>query len=127
MNYYFEALKKYAQFNGRARRKEYWIFYLANIAIEMIIITIEHLTGLLIKTIDVGPIYILFGLIIFIPSYSVLVRRLHDTGRSGWWIFISLVPIAGPFILLGILLSDGKLGENKYGSNPKKLLKTASI
>jgi uncharacterized membrane protein YhaH (DUF805 family) len=121
MNWYMQALSKYAVFSGRARRREYWTFVLVNGFILSLVYVIYYFmlfSGSLkwgLVTFIIG----IFGLLIIIPSWAVLVRRLHDTGRSGWWIFINFVPLVGSLILLIILLSDSQNGPNQYGPNPK--------
>ena len=113
MNWYLEVLKKYAEFSGRARRKEYWFFFLFNLIIGFgigIIEAILHIGAIL------GAIY---GLAMLIPGIAVTVRRLHDTGRSGWWILISLIPVIGTIILLVFMVLDSQPGDNEYGPNPK--------
>jgi uncharacterized membrane protein YhaH (DUF805 family) len=83
MSWYFEVLRKYAVFNGRARRKEYWNFILINFIITVILGTIDFLTG------SVILLESIYTLVVLIPSLAVTVRRLHDTNRSGWWLFIA--------------------------------------
>jgi uncharacterized membrane protein YhaH (DUF805 family) len=115
MHYYFEVLKKYAVFSGRARRKEYWMFILFNIIISFII-------GLLIAFVEaLFFLPYLYTLAILIPSIAVMVRRLHDTNRSGWWWFIAFIPIIGTIILIVFLAQDSQPGENQYGPNPKEI------
>ena len=114
----FEALKKYAVFSGRARRKEYWLFVLlliiANligIAIDMGIGTYNHETGM-------GAIGAVITLGFIIPLIAVTIRRLHDTDRSGWWFLLGLIPIAN-IVLLVFLCLDSTPGENRFDANPK--------
>ena len=96
MSWFIEALKKYAVFSGRARRKEYWMFVLFTVIIYAVLLGI----GLAIK----APfIAIVFYVAILLPSLAVGVRRLHDTGRSGWWYFIALIPLIGGIWLIVIL------------------------
>jgi len=115
MSWYLEVLKKYAVFNGRARRKEYWMFFLFNIIIAFVIGFFEEIVGApdIISTI--------YSLAVLIPGIAVSVRRLHDIDRSGWWLFISLVPIIGIIVLIVFMVKDGQSGENQYGQNPKML------
>ncbi len=113
MNWYLEVLKKYAVFNGRARRKEYWMFFLFNLIIAFVLGSIEGIVG------SPAIVSTLYGLFILIPGLAVTVRRLHDTGRSGWWVLVSLVPFFGAIILLIFMVLDGHSGENQYGMNPK--------
>jgi uncharacterized membrane protein YhaH (DUF805 family) len=122
MNWYLVAFKKYAVFSGRARRKEYWFFVLFNTLIMIGLVVLEFLSGLAIKEmgVGVGLITVLYGLVIFLPSLAVAVRRLHDTGRSGWWYLLSLVPLLGAIILIVFLATDSDYRANKYGPNPKE-------
>lgn len=113
MNWYLEVLKKYAVFEGRARRKEYWMFILFNVLISIGIVIVESLIG------TFGIIYVVYTLGVLIPGLAVLVRRLHDTDRSGWWVLISLVPLIGFIVLLVFVVQDGTPSQNQYGANPK--------
>ncbi|MGW8883335.1 DUF805 domain-containing protein [Streptomyces sp. NPDC055749] len=112
MNWYLTVLKNYAGFSGRARRKEYWMFVLFNFIAAMVLAGIG-------VAIDTQIPYILYLVATVVPTLAVVVRRLHDTGRSGWWILISFVPLVGGIILLVFLVSDGKQETNEYGANPK--------
>jgi uncharacterized membrane protein YhaH (DUF805 family) len=112
MNWYFEVLKKYAVFSGRARRKEYWFFILFNIIISVVISFIAGLTELFFLS-------AIYALAVLIPSIAVGVRRLHDTNRSGWWILINFIPIIGTIIFILFAVSDSQEEENQYGLNPK--------
>lgn len=119
MNWYFEVLKKYADFNGRARRKEFWYFSLFSSIIGLLTIIIDDLIGT--TSHGFGLLSIVYDLAIFLPAIGVYVRRLHDTNRSGWWVLISLIPIVGFIVLLIFLVQDSQPGENEYGKNPKDL------
>ncbi len=119
MKWYLEVLKKYAVFNGRARRKEYWMFFSFNVIIYFILSLVEVVAGIA-PEIDQSVLASLYTLAVFLPSLAVSVRRLHDTGRSGWWLLISLVPIIGAIVLLVFLVQDSDAGENQYGPNPKE-------
>jgi uncharacterized membrane protein YhaH (DUF805 family) len=114
MNWYLDALKnKYATFSGRARRTEYWMFFLFYFLIALAIVFVEafiHAGGIL---------GILFGLAMLVPSLAVTVRRLHDTSRTGWWILITLIPGIGAIILLIFMVLDSTPEGNDYGPNPK--------
>jgi uncharacterized membrane protein YhaH (DUF805 family) len=114
MNWYLEVLKKYAVFTGRARRKEYWMFFLFNI---LVAILIGFITGFLGGVFGVGRTLsdsanAIYSLAVLIPGIAVAVRRMHDVGRSGWWI---LVPVAN----LVFMCMDGQPGDNEHGPNPK--------
>ncbi|TXI47329.1 MAG: DUF805 domain-containing protein [Lysobacter sp.] len=113
MNWYLDVIKnKYFNFDGRARRQEYWMFTLFNIIAIVILAIIDSFFG---KPILQG----LYTLAIILPSLGVTVRRLHDTGRSGWWILIAFVPFIGGLILLVFTILDSQPGDNQYGANPK--------
>jgi uncharacterized membrane protein YhaH (DUF805 family) len=118
MNWYLGVLKKYAEFNGRARRKEYWMFFLFNLLISIGLSIIDTMTGA-VNQWGLGLLSGLYGLAVLVPSIAVAVRRLHDTDRSGWWLLISLIPLIGVIVLLVFLLLDGTPGDNKYGPSPK--------
>ncbi|HDQ03719.1 MAG TPA: DUF805 domain-containing protein [Deltaproteobacteria bacterium] len=120
MNWYLEVLKKYAVFSGRARRKEYWFFVLFNIIITVILALIDIKMGLFSAEAGIGLLTGIYLLAILIPSIAVVVRRLHDTDRSGWWILISFIPILGGIILLIFMVLNGTPGENRFGANPKE-------
>ena len=116
MSWYLKVLKKYAVFGGRARRKELWYFYLFHILIFMVVAIIDSVTT---SESEPGLLMGLYWLALFIPQIAVQVRRLHDTGKSGWWLFIGLVPLVGSIVLLVFMVEDSQPGENQYGPNPK--------
>ena len=105
-------LKKYAVFSGRARRKEYWMFLLFHIIIIIALGVIESIVG------TNSVIALFYMLAILLPGLAVTVRRLHDTGKSGWWLLIGLVPLIG-IVILVFMVQDGQAGDNQYGPNPK--------
>jgi len=119
MNWYLGVLKKYAVFDGRARRKEYWFFFLFTIIVSVILAIIDNLTGTYNSKVGIGLLGGLYALGTLLPGIGVTIRRLHDTGRTGWWILIAFVPIVGVIILLIFMVLDGNPGENKYGPDPK--------
>jgi uncharacterized membrane protein YhaH (DUF805 family) len=113
MNWYLEVLtKKYAQFAGRARRQEFWMFVLFNLIISFVLGFVGGMLGLEI----IGSIY---GLAVLVPALAVGARRLHDTGRSGWMQLIGFIPLIGAIVLIVFYAQDGKAGDNQYGPNPK--------
>ena len=115
MNYYLDCLKtKYVCFSGRARRKEYWMFTLVNIVISLILCVID-------MQMNTNVLQMVYGLAVLLPALGVSVRRLHDIGKSGWWLLLAFLPIVGPIVLLVFVCLDSKPGENKYGPNPKGL------
>jgi uncharacterized membrane protein YhaH (DUF805 family) len=122
MNWYLEVLKKYAVFNGRARRKEYWLFFLFNIIISIVLGIIDGIVGTSGAVGSLGLLGCIYTLAVLIPGIAVAVRRLHDTSRSGWWILIGLIPIIGAIVLIVFMVQDGKPGENQFGKNPKEVM-----
>ena len=119
MSWYLEVLKKYAVFSGRARRKEYWMFFLINLLISAVLIAIDSLIGTFSPQTSFGLLQGLYSLAVLIPSIAVTVRRLHDTGRTGWWILIGLIPVIGGIVLLIFMLLDSQPGVSQYGPSPK--------
>jgi uncharacterized membrane protein YhaH (DUF805 family) len=124
MNWYLDVLKKYADFGGRARRKEYWMFALFNVLIYIAILIFSAILGSIDNSLALigSLLLVVYALAIFVPSLAVAVRRLHDTGRSGWWFLIAFVPVVGGIILLVFTVQDSVPGENEYGKNPKEVL-----
>ena len=118
MHWYIEVLKKYVVFEGRARRKEYWIFVLISSLILIFLSLIDEMTGWKVWD-DEGVLGLLYSIAVFVPTLAVLVRRLHDTDRSGWWILIALIPLVGAIVLLVFLILKGSEGDNRFGPDPK--------
>ncbi|WP_226657145.1 DUF805 domain-containing protein [Pseudalkalibacillus hwajinpoensis] len=113
MNWYLKVLKNYVNFQGRARRKEYWMFTLFNIIISVVLTLVETVA-------DISPFLTgIYSLFILLPGLAVTVRRLHDTGRSGWWILIGLIPLIGSIVILVFTCLESEREENRFGSNPK--------
>jgi uncharacterized membrane protein YhaH (DUF805 family) len=126
MSWYLQVLKQYAVFSGRARRKEYWMFVLVNVIISVVLNLVVRITT---NESGSSPIFwlsLLYSLAILLPSLAVVVRRLHDTNRNGWWILLNLVPLIGSIVLLVWLVTDSNAGENRYGPNPKLVSPTAT-
>ncbi len=123
MNWYLQVLKKYAEFSGRARRTEYWMFALFNLIFLIVAAIVDRVLGTNFTINEIklpyGYFYLFYGLAVLIPGLAVFVRRLHDIGKSGWFILIGLIPIIGAIWLLVLACTDSKIGENKYGQNPK--------
>lgn len=116
-----EAVKsvfsKYATFSGRACRSEYWWFVLFNMIVSIVIAIVEPRSFASLSEFN-GPISILYSLAAFLPSIAVSVRRLHDVGRSGWWMFIMLIPLLGAIIYIYWAATRGQDGPNIYGPDP---------
>ena len=119
MNWYLDAWKNYANFKGRARRTAYWMFILFNLIALVVLSFIESAIGLSGQN-CYGILTGLYTLAIILPLIALAVRRLHDTGRSGWWILIGLVPLIGPIVLIVFYVTDSQPGTNEYGPNPKE-------
>lgn len=119
MNWYLGAFKNYFNFNGRARRKEYWFFTLFHLIFVIAAMVVDNVLGLASDALGYGPVYILYALGSFIPSLSLSVRRLHDIGRSGWWMLLLLIPCIGAIILLVFAVTEGDGQTNTYGPDPK--------
>ena len=114
------ALKKYAVFSGRARRKEYWLFTLLS---WLLYIAAGILDGLESTAEESSELWgTLVTLALLVPGLAVAIRRLHDIGKSGWWMLLWLLPIFGPIVLLILSLMDSQPGDNQYGPNPKEIL-----
>lgn len=110
MKYYINVLKKYAVFNGRARRKEYWMFILFNYIIVFILGIIQGILGMDVSSdkISLGDIY---SIAVFIPTIAVGIRRMHDINKSGWWILVPIYNIV-------LFVMPGTVGKNDYGEDP---------
>jgi uncharacterized membrane protein YhaH (DUF805 family) len=119
MNWYLAVLKKYAVFSGRAHRTEYWMFTLVNLIISLILVAVENLIGLVPEGGGQGVLSGIYTVAVLLPSLAVGVRRLHDTGRSGWWLLIGLAPLIGVIVLVVFFVQDSQPGSNTYGPNPK--------
>ena len=106
-SWYVEVLKKYAVFEGRASREEFWMYTLVNFIVSVVL----HLVS--------GVLGGLYSLAVLVPSLAVGARRLHDTGRSGWLLLIGLIPLIGIIVLIVFWVQDSQAGANDHGPNPK--------
>lgn len=114
MEWYLKVLKQhYADFNGRARRQEYWMYTLFNILALAVLVILTKISSVF------GILYAVYALGTLLPSLAVSVRRLHDIGKSGWFVLISLIPFIGGLFLLYLLVQDSQQDANEYGANPK--------
>ena len=124
MNWYLSVLKKYAVFypevaeNGRASRSEFWWFVLFNFIISFVLGFVDGLFGMR-GEYGWGLLGGLYALAVLLPSIGVAIRRLHDSGKTGWWLLISFIPIIGFIVLLVFYIQDSEPGPNQYGENPK--------
>ncbi|MBU3016043.1 DUF805 domain-containing protein [Poseidonibacter lekithochrous] len=114
MNWYFEVLKKYTVFNGRARRSEFWYFMLFSTIVSVICAILDYIIGS-----DIGMIGLVYSLAVLLPTLAVGARRLHDINKSGWWQLLILIPIIGLIILIVWYAKNSMNETNKYGDNPK--------
>jgi uncharacterized membrane protein YhaH (DUF805 family) len=129
MHWMLLPYRRYAEFSGRSRRQEYWMFVLFNFLVSgalAIIFGQNQATGVGLQigfssnlTGTGGILQNLFGLVSFIPGLAVFVRRLHDTERSGWWTLLVFIPFFGWLVLLVFACLDGTRGINRFGPDPK--------
>ena len=113
------VLRKYATFTGRARRKEYWNYVLFYFLIYFGLLLIDAVTGTFSMETEIGFLSGAFALGTLLPSIAVAVRRLHDTGRSGLWLLLGIIPLLGAIVLLYFTVQEGDVGPNEYGEDPK--------
>ena len=112
MSWYFRVLKKYAVFQGRAHRKEFWMFLLFYWITAFLLGFIEESLGLWPDT-EASVLADIYSLAVALPALGVSVRRMHDTDRSGWWCIV-------PFVNLYFSCLDGTSGDNRFGPDPKQ-------
>ena len=116
INNYVNVLKRYVDFKGRARRREYWLFFLANLIVSFLTLL---LGSAIMNSSEMAVANTIYSLATLLPSLAVGARRLHDTGKSGWWQLIALVPIVGPIMLIVFFATAGTQGQNMFGPDPK--------
>lgn len=122
------GLSKYVTWKGRASRSEFWFFFLFVMLCMIAASIVDGILGTTIKTVNpmtgleqsagYGYVYMLVALALLLPNISVMVRRLHDTGRSGWWYWIALIPLVGAILLIVWFATKGTTGSNQYGEDP---------
>lgn len=115
----FQPLKKYVDFEGRARRQEFWLFVLFVVAVALLLVGLNQVVFAGREPSPITYALGIFLLIIFFPALALRVRRLHDTNRSGWWLLINAIPLIGALTLLVFDLLPGTAGPNRYGPDPK--------
>ena len=113
MNWYLKAMKQYVDFSGRARRKEYWMYFLVYFLITLVCGVVEGVLSM------PDTLTTIVALVHLLPSLGVTARRLHDTNRSAWWMLVSFIPVIGWLVLLYFMLNAGDAQDNRFGSNPK--------
>lgn len=130
MDWYLKVVRdNFANFKGRARRKEFWMFVLFNLIFDIVVMIADNIIGTTFKvgsgyyaiSMPYGWFFLLYSLAVIIPGIAVSVRRLHDIGKSGGWIFISLIPFIGAIWLLVLFVLEGDLNPNTYGVSPKSV------
>jgi len=119
MNWYLKCLKQYADFSGRARRKEFWMYVLFYMIIAIVLHVIDSMLGWVTPEFDMGVLGGLYSLCMFIPGLAVSVRRLHDIGKSGWNFLFILIPLVGAVVLLIWFCKEGERRGNAWGLDPK--------
>ena len=127
MHWMLMPLRRYADFSGRSRRREYWMFFLFNMLIGLAVWTLLALlfvAGLSESAMMavMTPVFALYGLAVLaflIPGLAVTIRRLHDTDRSGWTLLLAFIPLIGAILLLVFYCTEGTPGPNRYGEDPK--------
>jgi uncharacterized membrane protein YhaH (DUF805 family) len=113
-------LQRYADFSGRSRRMEYWMFVVGVIGASVVAMLIDNVIGMGQLVAGVyGPLYTLVALGTIVPSLACMVRRLHDQDKSGWFALLVLIPILGGLVILVFMFLEGTKGENQYGPDPK--------
>jgi uncharacterized membrane protein YhaH (DUF805 family) len=118
MNEFKLALRRYADFSGRSTRREYWMYVLFFILIDVALSLVDRMLGLYASG-GYGLLSGLFAVALLIPSLAVGARRLHDTGRTGWWLLIGFIPLIGAIVLIVFFVQDSQPGANAHGPNPK--------
>ena len=126
MHWLTGPISKYVVWKGRATRAEYWYFILFAALINVGLTMVDLAVGTFDEETGQGLISGLFGLFIALPSLAVFVRRLHDTGRSGWWFWVLLVPLVGVIVILVFFCTDSQQETNQYGPNPRNIGDTGS-
>lgn len=114
MEWYLKVLKEYANFNGRARRTEFWMFVLINLVVSILLSIVDGMLGF-----QFGLLSNLYALAMLVPTLAVGARRLHDTGRSGWWQLIAIIPLIGSLVLIFFFATEGHPESNEHGPSPK--------
>ena len=115
IDWFKKGMRNYVNFSGRARRKEFWYFALVQVGLTVLAMIMDAI----IFNAETGLFYIVIALGLFLPSLAVSIRRLHDTGRSGWWFLISLIPLIGGIVFLVFCASDTKPETNQWGPPAK--------
>lgn len=119
MDWFLKVLRQYADFSGRARRSEYWMFVLFTFIFSLGAILLDLILSLILRHPTYFSIFYMYSAAMMIPSMAVGFRRLHDLGKSGWWVLINLIPLGGPIWFIVLMATEGQRQENPYGPDPK--------
>ena len=117
MEWYLKGLRQYADFKGRSRRREYWMFTLVSFVVALVLDVLDYVLGLMVN--GFGILGLIYLVAVIVPSTAVSIRRLHDINRTGWWELLVLVPILGWLVLTVFAVIAGDQGSNRYGPDPK--------
>jgi uncharacterized membrane protein YhaH (DUF805 family) len=121
IDYMTAPLRRYADFSGRSRRMEYWMFVIFNIIVSVVASIIDVVVGTATSIAGVTGVFSsLVALAFLIPGIAVSVRRLHDQDKSGWWLLIGLIPVLGFIVILVFTFLEGTKGDNRFGADPKE-------
>jgi len=120
MRWYLSGLKKYAVFKGRSRRKEFWMFGLYSTIFAFSALVLDSTIGFSNKTYGFGALSPMYFILVLLPSWGITVRRLHDVGKSGWFLSVLLLPLIGLVWLIVLLCTDTMPRKNRYGRSPKR-------
>jgi len=124
MEWYLKVMRdNYANFSGRARRKEYWMYTLFQLLVMIVLMILDNVLGLDFEiqgiSLNYGYLYLIGIIVHFIPSLALMVRRLHDVGKSGWFYLIAFIPLIGVIWLFVLSVMEGQKEGNKWGPDPK--------
>ena len=117
MYWYQLVISRFADFSGRSRRKEYWMFQLFHTIFGILAVFLDYLLSTQVYG-TLGWVTIVYATVVFIPGFAVYVRRLHDVGKSAWMLLVALIPIIGAIWLFVLTLTEGDHGMNAYGHDP---------
>lgn len=119
--YFLNVIKQhYADFQGRASRSQYWYFVLFSFLISLAISIVTGILGSILGTSIFSFLSVIYSLAVLVPSVCLAIRRLHDSGKSGWFLLLGLIPLIGAIILIVLMVLDSEADRNQYGPNPKR-------
>jgi uncharacterized membrane protein YhaH (DUF805 family) len=119
MQWYAKVLRQYADFTGRARRTEFWMFTFVSAIIGIVLSLVDEVVFVGPGVSTTGWLGTIYGLAVLLPTLAVGARRLHDTGRSGWWLLLAIIPLIGAIVLIVFFALEGQRTTNSYGPDPK--------